>query len=178
MAIKTVWHSRVPIAITLNKWKIYIDINNKKHRPFDLQKQGDKAMPAPIKIVIGLLAIVLLIKAVMPLVGYHFVPSELKFINIDELPVYIFHLLIVHSACFATLGYFGINYLRRKRPLSSVEPILVFGIFLVFFYLTLIFLEGRMSWESFVALGLLVILAFFLYKENQAETRTIFKDHW
>ena len=135
-------------------------------------------MPEPFKILIALLVILLSTAALMPLVGYHFVISRLKFIGIEELPLDFAHLLVVHSACFAALSYFGINYLRRKRPLSSVEPLLVFSVFLVIFGLGFMLLLGKTSFACFLPLGLIAILSLFLYRENQAETKTIFKDYW
>ena len=135
-------------------------------------------MPAPFKIFIGLLVLILLTAAIMPLFGYHFVVSQLKFIKVEEVPLDFVHLLVVHSACFAALAFFGMNYLRRKRPLSSVEPVLVFSIFIVIFGLVFMFLMGETGWEWLLPLGVIAILSAILYRENQAETKTIFKDHW
>ena len=143
-----------------------------------LSNQGDKAMPAPFKILILLLVLLLSTAAIMPLVGYHFAVSQLKFIRVDEIPFDLAHLLVVHSACFSALSYFGINYLRRKRPLSSVEPVLVFSIFLVIFGLIFMFLLGETSLAWLLPLGLIATISIFLYRENEAETKTIFKDYW
>ena len=132
----------------------------------------------PFKIVIGVSVLVLSVTAVMPFLGYNFFLYELKIVKTEEIPLGLTHLLVVRSACFAALAFFGMQYLRRKRPASAVEPILVFCVFVVVFGLAFMMLQQRTNWESWISLGLTVILSVLLYRENQAETRTIFRDGW
>ena len=130
------------------------------------------------KVVTGVLVLVLFVAAVMPLLGYHFSIYELRIVKTEEIPLGLTNLFVIRSACFAALAFFGTQYLRRKRPASSLEPILVFGVFVVVFGLVFVILQQRTNWESWISLGLIVILNVLLYLENQAETRTIFRDHW
>ena len=130
------------------------------------------------KIVIGVLVLVLSVTAVIPFLGYHFSLYELRIVKTEEIPLGLTHLFVIRSAYFASLAFFGMKYLRRKRPASSLEPILVLCVFVVIFGLAFIILQERTNWESWISLGLIVILSVLLYHGNQAETRTIFRDHW
>ena len=80
-------------------------------------------MPSPFKIIVGLLIAILSITAVLPLLGYHLNLYEVRLVRVEDIPTDYASLLVIRSACFSTLAYFGLNYLRRKRPLSSVEPL-------------------------------------------------------
>ena len=132
----------------------------------------------PFKIVIGILVLAFSVTAVMPFLGYHFSLYELRIVKTEEIPLGLTHLFVIRSASFAALAFFGTQYLRRKRPASSLEPILVLCVFVVVFGLVFVILQQRTNWESWISLGLIVILNILLYLENQAETRTIFRDHW
>ena len=132
----------------------------------------------PFKIVIGILVLALSVTAVMPFLGYHFSLYELRIVKTEEIPLGLTNLFVIRSACFAALAFFGTQYLRRKRPSSSLEPILVLCVFVVVFGLAFMILQERTNWESWTSLGLIVILSVLLYRGNQAETRTIFRDHW
>ena len=132
----------------------------------------------PFKIVIGILVLAFSVTAVMPFLGYHFSLYELRIVKTEEIPLGLTHLFVIRSASFAALAFFGTQYLRRKRPASSLEPILVLCVFLVVFGLAFMIIQERTNWESWISLGLIVILSAMLYHGNQAETRTIFRDHW
>ena len=132
----------------------------------------------PFKIVIGILVLAFSVTAVMPFLGYHFSLYEFRIVKTEEIPLSLTNLFIIRSACVAALAFYGTQYLRRKRPTSALEPILVFCVFVVVFGLAFMILQQRTNWESWMSLGLIVILNVLLYRENQAETRTIFKDHW
>ena len=132
----------------------------------------------PFKIVIGILVLAFSVTAVMPFLGYHFSLYELRIVKTEEIPLGLTNLFVIRSACFAALAFFGTQYLRRKRPASSLEPILVFCVFVVVFGLVFVILQQRTDWESWISLGLIVILNVLLYLENQAATKTIFRDHW
>ena len=73
----------------------------------------------PFKIVIGVSVLVLSVTAVMPFLGYNFFLYELKIVKTEEIPLGLTHLLVVRSACFAALAFFGMQYLRRKRPAAN-----------------------------------------------------------
>ena len=100
--------------------------------------------------------------------------------RIIEVPKDFSYLLVVRSSSFATLAFFGVNYLRRKRPLSSVEPLLVYSVCVVFFGSWAMFVSGAAySWTELCTLGLVLVLSIFLFRENKAESKTIFKgDDW
>jgi hypothetical protein len=88
------------------------------------------------------------------------------------------HLLITKAAAFATLAFFGIKFLRRKRPSSSIAPILVFCNFFLLFGLIELFLEETSAWHTWGILGLIAVLSFILNIANKAESNRIFKDNW
>ncbi|SVC89558.1 uncharacterized protein METZ01_LOCUS342412, partial [marine metagenome] len=111
----------------------------------------------PFKVVIGILVLALSVIAIMPFLGYHFSLYELRIVKTEEIPLGFTHLFVIRSACFAALAFFGTQYLRRKRPASSLEPILVFGVFVVVFGLVFVILQQRTNWESWISLGLIVI---------------------
>ena len=83
----------------------------------------------------------------------------------------------VRSASFLTLSYFIVYHMMKKKPLSSVSPILVFLNFLLGFFLILIIKNGgsRTDW-LLMAFG--IICAAFLFLESKKESNKIFKDAW
>lgn len=118
------------------------------------------------------------VTAILPLTGYNIVLVKLGLLepfNPNNEETYLF---ITRSACFATMAYFGLNFLRRKRPLSSVAPMLVFTNFLVLFSFPYLLQRGNVFWFEWVAVGAIAVLSWILYRENEAETRTIFQDRW
>ena len=131
-----------------------------------------------LKVVIGVLVLALSVTAITPFLDYHFSLYDFRIIKTEEIPLSLTNLFVIRSACVAALAFFGMQYLRRKRPASSLEPILVFCVFVVVFGLAFMILQERTNWESWISLGLIVILSVLLYRGNQAETRTIFRDHW
>ena len=79
------------------------------------------------------------VTAILPLTGYNIVLVKLGLLEPFDPNSEETYLFITRSACFATMAYFGLNFLRRKRPLSSVAPMLVFTNFLVLFSFPLSF---------------------------------------
>ena len=79
------------------------------------------------KIVCLLLAIWLSAAAVLPLFGMNLIASQAGLVSFDpsEETLYLF---VTRSACFATSVFYLTNFLRRRRPLSSVSPLLVLSI--------------------------------------------------
>ena len=86
--------------------------------------------------------------------------------------------LVIRSATFATLAFFSVNFLRRKRPLSSVAPMLVFCNFTVLFGSVLMIQRSQYDVVPWLVLVMIVGLAYFLFRENRAETSVIFRDGW
>jgi len=84
----------------------------------------------PINVLIALIATLLTFVAIMPLFGYDLVIHKLALLPTDRYASDVTHLVLTRSAAFGTLAFFCINFLRRKRPWSSVAPMLVFLQFL------------------------------------------------
>ena len=88
------------------------------------------------------------------------------------------HFLAIRSATFASLAFFIINFLRHKRPLSSVAPMLAFCNFLVFFGAALMIKRAQFDVMPWFVLFLIAALSVFLHRENKAQTGVIFRDSW
>ena len=89
-------------------------------------------MDSVFRVVLWFVVSTLVTASLFPLFGYELVISQLEIRKIIEVPTDFSYLLVVRSSSFATLAFFGMNYLRRKRPLSSVEPLLVYSVCTVF----------------------------------------------
>ena len=124
------------------------------------------------------LVILLATAAFLPLAGYDLLIRHLTVVSLNDYPPEFQHLIVTRSAAFATLALFGINFLRRKRPLSSVAPMLVFCNFTLFFGVLFVVSREATDWRSWLALGLIAGLSVLLFRQNEAETRRIFKDDW
>ena len=83
-------------------------------------------------------------------------------------------LLSVRSAAFMTIGYFIINHLRQKKPLSSVSPVFVYVNFLLMFSIILLIKNGGPTTEWFTVI-FLSIFSGILFFENKNESNKIFK---
>ena len=79
-------------------------------------------------LIFSILAALLSATAFMPLLDVNFLIYD---ISITDEPVST-NFLAIRSATFASLAFFIVNFLRHKRPLSSVAPLLAFCNFLVF----------------------------------------------
>ena len=80
-----------------------------------------------------LLTILMAVMALLPLFGVDLVlmgEGKLRSAQINETNL---HLNMVRSAAFASFASFSVNYLRRRRPLSSVAPLLYFCVWALFF---------------------------------------------
>lgn len=132
------------------------------------------------RVVLWIVISILGTASLFPLFGYELIISQIEIKRVFEVPGEFGYLFVVRSSSFATLAFFGVNYLRRKRPLSSVEPLLVFSVCIVIFGL-LMMLAGHVSygWMQVCSLSLVMVLAIVFFRENQAESKTIFKgDDW
>ena len=137
-------------------------------------------MNSVFRVVLWVVVSILVTASLFPLFGYELVISQLELKRIIEVPGDFGYLLVVRSSTFATLAFFGANYLRRKRPLSSVEPLLVFSVCIVFFGSFTMFVgDASYGWTELCTLGLVLVLSVFFFRENKAESKTIFKgDDW
>ena len=94
------------------------------------------------------LAIFMTLIAALPLFGWDFVligKGELHHAEIDDSNL---HLFMVRSSAFATFATFTLNYLRRRRPLSSVAPLLYFCVWAHVFAPAYIYQHSFFQWKQ------------------------------
>lgn len=128
--------------------------------------------------VVMSLALLMAVMAVLPLNGMDLVllgKGELTNVLIDESNL---HLYMVRSAAFATFATFSLNYLRRRRPLSSVAPLLYFCTWALVFGPAYLFVYASPNWKQAAFLVFTCVLVFILFRENEREAKTIFVDEW
>ena len=85
--------------------------------------------------------------------------------------------MAIRSATFLTLSYFIFNYLRHRKPLSSVAPLLVFNNALIL-VASVTMMMGTTVWQDWAAVGILCCLAPILFIEHKRESKTIFVSDW
>ena len=125
-----------------------------------------------------LLTILMTVMALMPLFGLDLVlmgAGKLRAARIDEANL---HLNMVRSAAFASFASFSVNYLRRRRPLSSVAPLLYFCIWALFFAPAYVFIYSEFQRADVAFLVFVFAITVVLYRENQKEAKTIFVEEW
>ena len=129
------------------------------------------------KIVCLLLAFWLSAAAVLPLFEMNLIASQAGLVTFvpSEDTLYLF---VTRSACFATSAFYLTNFIRRRRPLSSVSPLLVLSIMHFIFGAAYILVFGFFNFSLIAFLVLLVGLSFFFYSENEKERSVLFKDSW
>jgi len=125
-------------------------------------------------LIFSILAALLSATAFMPLLDVNFLIYD---ISITDERVST-NFLAIRSATFASLAFFIVNFLRHKRPLSSVAPLLAFCNFLVFFGAALMFKRAEFEVMPWLVLCLCAALSVFLYRENKAQIGVIFNDSW
>ena len=97
----------------------------------------------------------------------------------EEQSMIILRLQIARAASFMTMAYFIFKYLRNRKPLSSVVPVLVFNNFLILFSVLYTIRSGfTWSWKEWSVFGFLLILSWILFKENRSEATKIFSRDW
>ena len=115
--------------------------------------------------------------AVTPLFGLDLLPvgrdAAAKDVTADHL-----HLLVVCSATFANLATFCIFYLRRRRPLSSVAPLLYFCFWCFIFAPMYISLYSQWQSTDILLLAFLLASTLVFFRENQRQAKIIFSDKW
>ena len=125
-----------------------------------------------------LLTVLMTVMAVLPVFGLDLVLmglGKLRSAQIDEANL---HLNMVRSAAFASFASFSVNYLRRRRPLSSVAPLLYFCVWALFFAPIYIFVYSQFQLEDVAFLLFVFVITVVLYRENQKEAKTIFVEGW
>ncbi len=129
-----------------------------------------------VKAVLVLLMFWLAGASLLPVLGWNlYLPFQVE--ELDLTGVYL-RLVTIKSAAFMTMVYFIFNYLRHRRPLSSVAPLLVFSNFIVGFGVFFMVRYTHLVLIDLLVLTLLAILSVMLFFENEKESRTIFKDDW
>jgi drug/metabolite transporter (DMT)-like permease len=129
------------------------------------------------RITCSLIATQLGVAALLPLFGLNFIASRLDLVVFvpDEDLMYLY---VLRSACFSTMCFYAINFLRQRRPLSSVSPLLTLCVMQVIFgcaYM-LVFDMSKLYFSIFLAF--IAGLGVFFYLQNERESKVIFKDSW
>lgn len=136
------------------------------------------------KILMWILLLWFVVGACMPLLDITFsfpffyfqVPLEP---TTDDQAMIILRLQIVRAASFMTMAYFIFKYLRNRKPLSSVVPVLVFINFLIFFSVIYTLKSGYVwTWKEWSVFGFLLALSWVLFRENRSEATKIFSKDW
>ena len=125
-----------------------------------------------------LLTILMVVMALLPLFGMDLVLMgewKLRSAQIDETNR---HLNMVRSAAFASFASFSVNYLRRRRPLSSVAPLLYFCVWALLFAPVYVFTYSEFQLADVAFLIFVFVITVVLYRENQKEAKTIFVEEW
>ena len=131
-----------------------------------------------IRIVIGLIIIWMTIASLLPFFGINFVLFRGATVEPIILTDENTYLHVVRSASFASMALFGINYLRNKRPLSAVAPLLVFASFLCIYAPLYLFARGNSYWWEWASFAFMIVLVVVLFRENKAEAKKIFLNDW
>ena len=126
------------------------------------------------RLFVGGLALALAATATAPLFGLN---PLIYSISLTDEPVAT-NFLVIRCATFATLAFFSVNFLRRKRPLSSVAPMLVFCNFTVFFGAVLMIQRSQYDVLPWAVLVMIAGVALVLFRENRAQNSVIFRDSW
>lgn len=126
------------------------------------------------RLFVGGLALALAVTAIAPLFGLNLLIYS---ISLTDEPVAT-NFLVIRCATFATLAFFSVNFLRRKRPLSSVAPMLVFCNFTVFFGAVLMIQRSQYDVLPWAVLVMIAGVALVLFRENRAQNSAIFRDSW
>jgi hypothetical protein len=120
------------------------------------------------------LAVLLIATAFLPLFDVNFLIHRMSVTSESVETSY----LAIRSATFASLAFFVVNFLRHKRPLSAVAPMLAFCNFLVFFGVALMVKRAQYELMPWVVLIIIAALSVFLHRENKAQNSVIFRDSW
>ena len=131
------------------------------------------------KILLGFIALVLMLMAVLPLLGFNLIlvmgPFALEPFDPLTEPVYLF---VARSAGLATAAFFALNFLRHRRPLTSAAPLLVYANFTIIFGVVYLLMTPGFQLFQLWPAPILIALSVFLFKQNQRESAKIFTKDW
>ena len=130
------------------------------------------------KAVLILLTLLMLSMACLPIFGLDLVlfgRVGLETAKVDDTNI---HLFMVRSAAFATLATFAFNFLRRRRPLSSVAPLLFFCSWTLIFQPAYVLAHHEINLQHIIFYLFTLFLVLILSRENKAEAKKIFVNEW
>ena len=130
------------------------------------------------RVALIILTLLMLSMAVLPIFGLDLVlfgRFELEAANVNDSNM---HLFMVRSAAFATLTTFAFNFLRRRRPLSSVAPLLFFCSWALIFQPAYVFAYHEVNLQQIIFYLFTLVLMLILSRENKAEAKKIFLNEW
>ena len=130
------------------------------------------------RVALIILTLLMLSMAVLPIFGLDLVlfgRFELEPANVDDSNI---HLFMVRSAAFATLATFAFNFLRRRRPLSSVAPLLFFCSWALIFQPAYVLAYHEVTLQHIIFYLFTLVLMLILSRENKAEAKKIFVNDW
>ena len=131
------------------------------------------------KVFVGFIALVLMLMAVLPLVGFNLIlvmgPFALEPFDPTTELVYLF---VARSAGLATAAFFAINFLRHRRPLTSAAPLLVYANFTILFGVAYLLMTPFFQLIQLWPVPILIAMSVFLFKQNQRESAKIFTKDW
>ena len=130
------------------------------------------------RVALIILTLLMLSMAVLPIFGLDLVlfgRFELGAANVDDSNT---HLFMVRSAAFATLATFAFNFLRRRRPLSSVAPLLFFCSWALIFQPAYVLAYHEVTLQHIIFYLFTLVLMLILSRENKAEAKKIFVNDW
>ena len=131
------------------------------------------------RILVGFVALVLILMAVLPILGFNLIlvlgPFSLEPFDPSTEPLYLF---VSRSAGLATAAFFAINFLRQRRPLTSVAPLLAYANFTIFFGVAYLLQTSSFQLIQLWPAPILIALSVFLFKQNQRESTKIFTKDW
>ena len=130
------------------------------------------------RVALLMLTLLMLSIACLPIFGLDWVlfgRVELEAANVDDSNI---HLFMVRSAAFATFATFAFNFLRRRRPLSSVAPLLFFCSWTLIFQPAFVLAYQEVNSQHIRFYLFTLVLVLILYRENKNEAKTIFVSEW
>ena len=131
------------------------------------------------RILVGFVALVLISIAVLPILGFNLIlvlgPFSLEPFDPSTEPLYLF---VSRSAGLATAAFFAINFLRQRRPLTSVAPLLTYANFTILFGVAYLLQTSSFQLIQLWPAPILIALSVFLFKQNQRESTKIFTKDW
>ncbi len=130
------------------------------------------------RVALLILTLLMLSMACLPIFGLDLVlfgRVGLETARVDDSNI---HLFMVRSAAFGTLATFALNFLRRRRPLSSVAPLLFFCSWTVIFQPAYVLAYDEVTSQHIMFYLFTLLLVPILYRENKNEAKTIFVDEW